>query len=479
MAYRKFAVAAGAASLFLGSVAFSADRTWFGGDGIYQTAANWSPNGIPTTTDRVFMNSGVATIVSGFTISGGLCSDAFIGDEPGSDVTIRINEANPPTVGGGFRAEQHAIFGNRGSGRLHVSGTRTSFSAHTVSLGAQPGGSGTLGVSGSLFVSMSMTDVYVGGSPAGPGGTGRLTATGLPTSADLYVYGTAVVYPGGSIHVAGGGNQFNHVRVDGGRVSSSTIPFGGGSMRLDGTFTMNAGTGDLGLSAKELRVSGGTFDRLDASISQNVYITPAAGATTPAELNMLSGDLNVTGSVFVGSTGPAFLRSVGKIFGGTNSLLNISEQGILTAADTFRFPRGVDSSGTIQPNGDAKGELRPNARLRLFDESRLELSIHEGLTSDVIVSTAAIELDGLLAANFAAATAPTSLGQSLPIITGQITGRFDNPNDRLIVGEREFEIQYTTNTVRIVDVGAVPEPAGLLAFSGVLLVRRLRASSRG
>ncbi len=168
------------------------------------SANNW--NGFNSLT----LNTGMALQVSGpesiggsgtgsLTLAGGRNSVSLagltVGSSPNSSGTITISG------NGSLASNGSEIIGYNGTGILNQSGGTNSPLSSDLSLGVNSGSSGTYMLSGGTL--LSAPNIYIGGSSAGPGGTGVLTVSGTGSIAfggQITVYNT----PGSGFTVNGG-----------------------------------------------------------------------------------------------------------------------------------------------------------------------------------------------------------------------------------------------------------------------------------
>ena len=229
---------------------------------IDDSASAW--NGFSSLT----LNSGMALNISGVetigltgtgavTLAGGdnaisSFGGLYIGYGSGSHGTYTIS-GNGSLVSFGGEA-----IGSSGTGILNQSGGQNYVYSDSLSLGVNSGSSGTYTLSGGT---LSASDIYVGGSSSGPGGTGVLTVSGsgsLSSSSTITVYNTA-------------GSGFN---VNGGAVNAAAL-------NLMGTYMQTAGTATYGhiTGGGQMAVSGGQVILTDDS-SGHLASVSVSGTTT-------------------------------------------------------------------------------------------------------------------------------------------------------------------------------------------------------
>ena len=246
------------AALTLGMASSTLAITWdLVGTGDWNTAENWDPDGLPTTSDTVNVNNGgtaqigsEGAVANRFYIDGG-SSIAFSGgatttfSATGNHSYVGNNSTGTFTqTGGAFSIGQQALYvGNNatGNGAYNISGG--SLACRYIRVGQN--GTGVFNHSGGS-VTVSLDNLVVGRySPAD--GTYNLSGTGVLTAPNEYVGcwgdgtgGTGVFNQSGGTNTIAG-NLY---------LGSSTT-----------TETTTGGTGTYTLSAGTLAVSGDIVDR--------------------------------------------------------------------------------------------------------------------------------------------------------------------------------------------------------------------------
>ncbi len=208
--------------------------------------------------------NGTLNILNGGGVS---ATETTLGRLAGSTGTLTLSGAGSNLNTGNLSV------GREGFGSFTIDGGN--LSTDVVSLGHDAGAWGELSVySGTLN---SGTDLYIGGSAAGTGGTGRLTLSG----GDATVGGLTKLYTDGRLV------------IDGGTLTTGSFDSGGGTVKLyNGLLAVNNGSfnaGSLQLNPRggntlaatlALRGATGTASDLTLFGLSNVDITNGAGLTS-------------------------------------------------------------------------------------------------------------------------------------------------------------------------------------------------------
>ncbi|MCB9296480.1 MAG: T9SS type A sorting domain-containing protein [Lewinellaceae bacterium] len=274
-------------------------KTWAGGNtGDWNVDGNWSPSGVPTAADDVFIlgiDNITVTIPDGYSAA---CASLTIGDESGS------GDTNNDLV-------------LSGSGSLSVSGNLNLHRSSKAGENDLNIGAGTVSVGGDLtFV--------------GTGNQGDRTAKITTTSGTLNITGD-LVFNGDS----GSGAAVNVIDMSG----------GGGTLNLAGALTVtntnNRGTLIPGTSST-FNFNGSTAQTIPIGVSSVVYnnltTNNTSGATLSADitgsnvtgnLSIQSGTLNNGGTAITLASGKNFSVSNGATFNltGTSSMVTVSGGG--------------------------------------------------------------------------------------------------------------------------------------------------------
>ncbi len=240
------------------------DFFWNVASGDFGDAANWNPNGNPGLFDQAFINNaGTAThsAVTGATDLDRL----FVGNNAGDSGTLNVT--------GGTLRPMKAIFGERGTAVISLSGGTMPVGGGSLFIGGTEGsgattGNGTLNVSGGPGTSFASGDDF----QLGASGTGTLNMSG-GTGTGIYTvvgkFGTGVWNHSGGVYAQGGGD----IEIgDGGRPDqigtpgprTGTINLTGGVIQVAehvGIGNRN-GTGVVNVSGGALALTGRDFSTL-------------------------------------------------------------------------------------------------------------------------------------------------------------------------------------------------------------------------
>jgi hypothetical protein len=196
--------AASAGTLLLGaSDAAAGTRTWIGGNDVWSTPGNWSPNGSPVPGDDVLIAQGAFTRT--YDAAAGSASLGSVTLDNGMTLAQSVASASVTTVGdlnigatgaGTWRLEAGSLTvgaginlgaGTGGAGTLNVTNAAT-VTCGGLSVGAQTGASGTIELSGAALVVQNRLSIG-GSSAADNSGAGSLTITGgsSATAGDVVV----------------------------------------------------------------------------------------------------------------------------------------------------------------------------------------------------------------------------------------------------------------------------------------------------
>ncbi len=379
-----------------GGAAEAATRTWDGGGGAdtnWNTAANWSSNSIPGSSDTArFDNSssnnctinvnidvqgidirstytGTITQSSGKTVTVGTADFSQAGGTfTGGDSTIDCNDRFTLS-GGTFTATSGTLFVDdnftvSGGTFTHNSGTVTlDGGGATASIGSAilnhltlVKGSNDLAVTGTLDVNGNLTITSVGQI-----NTGTISVAVDVTTSDTAVTGSGTIQfdgTGGQTLAAGGGT---------GQLPKVTVNKSGGTLTIQDTigvtggWTYTAGTVDSGTSTVQFATSAQTVNS-GAMSFKNVEI--ATGTN----------NLTVTGTMDV--NGNLTITSVGSINTGT-----ITIAGNLTTTDTaVAGTAGITLDGTGSQTLGADGGTGQLPRLTI-NKSGGTLTIQDTIES--------------------------------------------------------------------------------------------------
>jgi T5SS/PEP-CTERM-associated repeat protein len=192
-----------------------------------------------------------------------------IGNAAGSVGAVQFSNPLGPN-GQGWTLSGELTVGDEGTGSLTLL-DRSTVTTQSLSIGRVAGSNGTVRSAGAAFASIVVTgNAYVGGSAAGPGGTGLLVG-GVPSDGTVSVNGNLIVYPGGTVQVSGRPTQTN------GRVSV------GGNATIQGRLLTTPGgllnvTGTAALSGLlELELTSAFFQNADPG---DQYTVVTAGSVS-------------------------------------------------------------------------------------------------------------------------------------------------------------------------------------------------------
>ena len=303
--------------------------TWDGeaGDGLWGSATNWDPDGVPTSTDNVVIDS-----VAGLTVTIGGSTSAqaaslTIGDGSGSTVNLIISttSATPLTVTNALTVNSEGFLSFRAANGDISAGSTVFDDASTVEYQTRniPVDSyGNLLINGATGTSGTGT-IVVNGSLTKDGG--NFTSSNAITVSDTYT-NTA------------GDASFSNLTVSGNTtLTSGTVS---GTVALNGsTVTVNGGSfgGTVTLSGSTLQSIGGTAGSATFS---GFTINNSNGVTLniPATVN---GTLTLTSGVINTSTNLLTLGSTATVSGGSVSS-HVSGPMINIGSGNKSFPIGKD-----------------------------------------------------------------------------------------------------------------------------------------
>jgi T5SS/PEP-CTERM-associated repeat protein len=257
-------------------------------------------------------NAGNAVMVIG---TGGtvFAGSVVLGDQGGATGTLTVS-GTIGTGGSTFAASSLSfgtdlVVGNAGTAELTVNqgaivGSPTA-PAGTIEIGAQPGGIGTVNVSGAAS-SLNAAVLAVGGSGGAAGGAGMLSI-GAGATVDA---GTVIVWGGGTITLGGGDLATDPITVDGEITGYGTLA---GAIAGDGTIVASGGTLTLPGSFSGL----GTL--AFGGVATLVLDTPGSGIALPvtglaggdriefAGLTITGAHVTSPGTVTISTTGASYL----------------------------------------------------------------------------------------------------------------------------------------------------------------------------
>jgi autotransporter-associated beta strand protein len=314
--FLRHAIACAVLSIFLASPAWAIDYTWNGLAfpliGIWGTASNWAPNGVPGTlavdTIRFNANTNLNPGVNR-TLDGIYANGAILDFRGGRSVQVGTIWAEVSTnishsEGGNLITSNGELrYENAGAVAVNIaswqpSGNTTLFSAGTLTYGGVISGATSITIDGAGTTALTALNTYTGSTTVS---AGTLTAIGagniLPSATTLNIAGGAVcnlsdqalarLSGNGTLNLSGNVN----LNEGGTQTFSGNITQGAAS-----TFTMQ-GSGRLTLTgnvASALAVSGGEL--LLNGISSNAINVTGAGmflgtGSTTGQLTVTSGSL--------------------------------------------------------------------------------------------------------------------------------------------------------------------------------------------
>ncbi|MBI5766900.1 MAG: PEP-CTERM sorting domain-containing protein [Verrucomicrobia bacterium] len=376
--------------------------TWVGdgsGNGDWNTAANWTPNGVPNATGAAIIaaqiNSGTATISSGISVT--LQSLVLAGGTLNNLGTVTLKDASSAWTGGVITGAGQLI--NSSGAQFAASGTAShDFNGQTLAnqgsfvwTGAgnlrSGGGGAILNASGAKFIDASSTGTTTATRMTASGFTGNFTFT------------NAGVY-----QKTGAGET----KVEIPFTNTGTVIVSAGNLHFDTTFALNGGV---------INVATGATTQLDLGLTVNPGATLIGGGT-------------VQGNVTVGAaTGSQALVSPGDTIG------TLTIQGNLTLLATSTLL--IDLAGTGQGS--------------TFDH----LSVSG-------TATVGGNLNLSLAQSFPLYNLPAGT-QFTVLTAGTLTGAFSNAANgtRLTTtaGDGSFLVNYAGNSVVLSNFVPIPEPS--------------------
>lgn len=521
----------------LGSFLGAADISWNNpAGGSFLSAENWNPAVIPGPNDRAIFNLGATYVLSSgvgslMTVSNdrmligndnvrfvmgpasasysltGTGDSVIVGDLSGQVATLSIGQGTTNVMGGVLRSKD-AVVGNLpgSSGAVTMAGTnffgtnadwtvdgtlyfgrgghgsfsafvRSSLRATNLVLGAEPGASGQFAAGPGAFVSIDVTqDVFVGGSVAGPGGTGGFSITGGGTVVDATFGGTFHVYENGVAKFDGArATTFNHLDVAGGKVEM----VGMGSPRVNGDISVSNGGSlilalDTASTPDNLTIAGGKVTAATGLISYSgagAIGAPAAGIAGQSP-SIYNGTASFAGPLYLGgnASGPG---GPGEYVGNvTASSVRLWPQGNFLGGYSITAPGGVINGGSIgsaslTSTGDVttiNGNYTQNNDGHLF----IRLGTAAADQSDRLAITGSAALDGVL--DLLLINPPSTDSFTILTAPGGVSGQWDNAIGTIAVDGFTYEVRYLPTSVQL---ALIPEPS-VAAIATALIVSRYR-----
>ncbi|UAY52834.1 MBG domain-containing protein [Ferruginibacter albus] len=331
----RFAIMFVIASLFLTSHAL-AQKTWDGGAGTsnWGDANNWSPNGVPGSSDAVTIASSTTVTIN---ITNAVCGSLQLGKVGGS--SAQAGSLSFATTGSPSLTISGALILGGTSSTNGSTGTVTFKSGATLTAGSLQVGGSNGGNTGIITMTSGGTLILNGGitigSDAGtwtPGtGTLQLNATNtLPST----IFTT-----------------FNNLIINGGTTTSSGVAFTAGFVTVSaGNLILSATNVDYGITNDLIVSSGATLTHSvnwDVAgkllkVGGNIAIDGTFAYTARSHVQMITGGKSVrTGN----TSGSAF-----SILTFTHTSGTISASGLLNVNDNF-WASFNTTGGTFSTNG--------------------------------------------------------------------------------------------------------------------------------
>ena len=130
-----------------------ATKTWIGTDGAWGTAGNWSPSGVPVSSDDVYITSGSDNIdgsdQSAVTLGRLVVGPKFTGDIATSGTKLQINATSLDYAGNGDSAYLDGTFTTATVQDTGTTSTALNLSTGTITTLRAVGGRGTINVAAS------------------------------------------------------------------------------------------------------------------------------------------------------------------------------------------------------------------------------------------------------------------------------------------------------------------------------------------
>ena len=324
------------------------------GTGNWSTAANWTPNGTPTSANALTINGNGGTstndllsTVQSLAIASSAGSYTIAGSGNGSTITlnggIANSSSNNQTISMGINLGDNQVF--QSDGNLLLSGA----------LGTS---NRTLTVTGAGNV--AITNTISGNGAIVKAGEGTLTLNGSNT------YTGATTVTAGTLTLNGGLNN-SSVTVSGGllnQTATGTITGTGTTFSItSGNATLagnNTYTGATTISAGTLTLFGG-LNNSSVTVNGGVLNQAAAGsiAGTGTTFTLTSGNANLAGNnTYAGATtisaGTLEIASTGRL-GGGNYAQNITNNGTFIYSGTANQTLSgvISGTGVLTQNNSA------------------------------------------------------------------------------------------------------------------------------
>lgn len=374
----------------------AADYTWAGGNGNWNDAARWMPNGIPGAGDNATLGNGTVTLTSNLTVNNlTIATTGFTAILTGDfDVVVQGNL----TITAGFIT---------GAGTVTVAGLTTGPNNGLFTIGKKTvimngggvlAGSLTLGEGAILRLPAGQTLALTTASShhlsqASGGGTFEILGAFVKNGAGNFTISTgllnngAMTVNGGALILGGTGTHNNatltvngpRVEITGNQTFNNTAVGGTGVFQHRGATTFNAGstlalplemytgtfTDNAGIAPPTYRQFAGTYDRkanvpmnLPELIMDNGFFLGVSNVNISGNAVLKSGWVGGSGTMTVNGfteftsftiNGKTFVLNGGGGLTGNGTTLTINGNGVLRnpAGRTFTFGHSSGISGNI------------------------------------------------------------------------------------------------------------------------------------
>lgn len=332
-------------ALLLGGPALAAD--WLGTTSTdWFTAGNWSPAVVPTGSIDVTINNNGSPNAATIGTSGAVAKAVTLGSAVGQSGTLNV-------TGGTLSGVTTLTVGDFGSGTVNISNAGT-VSASTVYLAVDPGGGGTVTVSGSGS-KLTSTSLYAG---MDAGATGQVT---IEDNASLVSSLTVLGYYTGTAS--------GTLTVTGATVSTGGLTIGErgiGAFNLNSGSTGTSGTVSFGSNATgngTATISGAgttwTTGGMNIGGTGAGTLTISAGAeVTTTQSNTFLAPLYLGGTATVTGDGSKW-RITGNPAGSSQAVIAVGTKVNTTGTLV------VDGGGTVEVAATASGTNGNNQQIRL------------------------------------------------------------------------------------------------------------------